>query len=101
MTRRGATEQAGYRAGIPGISADRCRIDGIPSPDLPVFRESAGICFRFLGDHMKRFCTVLTAAVAYLAAWQFSLGAQAPAGSPEMDALKRLAFRSIGPTNQA
>jgi len=36
----------------PGIFTDRRRIDGIPSPDLPVFRESAGICFRFLGDHM-------------------------------------------------
>jgi photosystem II stability/assembly factor-like uncharacterized protein len=50
---------------------------------------------------MKRFLTVMAPAVACAAVWQFSLGAQAPAGSPEIDALKRLTFRSIGPTNQA
>jgi len=45
--------------------------------------------------------TLLFAAAACAATLQLPLGAQAPAASPEMDALKRLAFRNIGPTNQA
>jgi photosystem II stability/assembly factor-like uncharacterized protein len=51
---------------------------------------------------MKRFLTFSTALVALAAAGQLSIRAQqAAAGAPEMDALRRLAFRSIGPANQA
>jgi len=50
---------------------------------------------------MKRFFTLLASAAACAAAWQFGAAAQSPAGSPEIDALRRLTFRSIGPTNQA
>src|SRR5947208_1648050 len=60
------------------------------------------ICCRLhQGDEMKRFFTLLASAAACASAWQFSLGAQAPGSSPEIDALKRLTFRSIGPANQA
>jgi photosystem II stability/assembly factor-like uncharacterized protein len=50
---------------------------------------------------MKRTLT-LTLVAVLAALTPFSMRAQpAPAGAPEMDALKRLAFRSIGPANQA
>ena len=43
-----------------------------------------------------------SAAVAAAAAMQLSMGAQEPkSASPEMDALRHLTFRNIGPTNQA
>ena len=48
---------------------------------------------------MKRF---IIAAFFLAAALPLTIGAQeSPRGSSEMDALKRLTFRSIGPTNQA
>src|SRR5258708_509373 len=50
---------------------------------------------------MKRVLTMLAAAAALAAAWQFAATAQTPAASPEIEALKRLTFRNIGPTNQA
>src|SRR5262249_41995546 len=50
---------------------------------------------------MKRLFTVFGAAVAGAAAWQLAIGAQTPAATTEIDALRRLTFRSIGPTNQA
>src|SRR5215831_3364206 len=51
---------------------------------------------------MKRFLTLSIALVTLAAAAQLSIRAQqAPGGSAEMDALKRLTFRSIGPANQA
>jgi len=45
--------------------------------------------------------TLLAAAFAGALALQFSTSAQEPAHSPELDALKTLTFRNIGPTNQA
>jgi photosystem II stability/assembly factor-like uncharacterized protein len=51
---------------------------------------------------MKKLLTFMASAVACAAAWQLSVTAQsAGAVSPEMDALKRLTFRNIGPANQA
>src|SRR3974390_637710 len=50
---------------------------------------------------MTRLKPILAFAAVFAAAWQFSAIAQTPAASPQMDALKRLTFRSIGPTNQA
>ena len=49
---------------------------------------------------MKRVLFVLFAAAALV---QLTLAAQdvRPAAPPEMDALKRLTFRNIGPANQA
>jgi len=51
---------------------------------------------------MKKLLTFVSSIFVFAAAWQLSIGAQpaAPA-SPELDALKRLTFRNIGPTNQA
>jgi photosystem II stability/assembly factor-like uncharacterized protein len=50
---------------------------------------------------MQRVLTVIAAAAACATAWQFASTAQTQPASPELDALKRLTFRSIGPTNQA
>src|SRR3954451_138670 len=50
---------------------------------------------------MKRFLPSFALAV-FLAAWQLPATAQRSAAAPpEMDALKRLTFRNIGPANQA
>src|SRR5437899_11953424 len=54
---------------------------------------------RTIGDSMTRFAV---ASAVLAAALHLSIGAQEPArSSPEVDALKRLTFRNIGPTNQA
>src|SRR5215813_5203411 len=50
---------------------------------------------------MKHVFTLLASGVACAAAWQLSIGAQTPAATPEIEALRRLTFRSIGPANQA
>src|SRR6266545_7628918 len=49
---------------------------------------------------MKRLAALLSATALAVAA-QFPLRAQQPPAPPEIDALKRLAFRNIGPANQA
>jgi photosystem II stability/assembly factor-like uncharacterized protein len=51
---------------------------------------------------MQKFLTFAASAFLFVAAWHFPVTAQrAAAGGPEIDALKRLTFRNIGPTNQA
>jgi photosystem II stability/assembly factor-like uncharacterized protein len=51
---------------------------------------------------MKQILSFATAGAFLAAVLQLPLGAQTPAGpSPEVDAVKRLTFRNIGPTNQA
>jgi len=51
---------------------------------------------------MQRFVTFLTSAFVLAAAWHLPATAQqAAAAGSEIDALKRLTFRNIGPANQA
>ena len=50
---------------------------------------------------MKKLFSFAVAAAAVAAFVQLPIRAQSAAASPEIDALKRLTFRSIGPTNQA
>ncbi len=51
---------------------------------------------------MKKLLTFVVSGIVLAAAWQLSARAQpASQASPEIEALKRLTFRNIGPANQA
>jgi len=51
---------------------------------------------------MKKSSVLFASALVMAAAWHLPVTAQRPAaGVPELDALKRLTFRNIGPANQA
>ena len=51
---------------------------------------------------MKKSFVLFASALVIAAAWHLPVTAQRPAaGAPELDALKRLTFRNIGPANQA
>ena len=51
---------------------------------------------------MKKSFVLFASALVIASAWHLPVTAQRPAaGAPELEALKRLAFRNIGPANQA